>query len=323
MSAADDLAARLTELAAGAVTPVTPVTDRLEASRVDWSSFWTRDRDGSDWLVEPLLPRGRGVALYAPSKTGKSLLSVHVSACVATGARCLDHPAGPPRHVLYLDLEMTADDLHERLEDMGYGPATNLEHLHYYVLPDLPPLDTPHGGQELVDLAAHHQAELVVIDTTTRGLSGNENDADTIRNFWRYTGSRLKAENRTMWRLDHAGKDLQQGQRGSSAKNDDVDVVWRMTALDDGVRLKATHRRLGWVPETVDLVRLDEPLRHERASVSWPAGTKDVADLLDKLDAPVDLAARPARQLLLDAGHQRRMQTVCAALRWRREQAAE
>jgi hypothetical protein len=292
--------------------------DRLDRSRIDWPTFWTRERNVSDWLVDPVLPAGRGVAIYSPAGTGKSLLSLDLSARVATGARCLNQPAGHPRHVLYVDLEMTEDDLQERLEDMGYGPATDLSFLHYYLLPDLSPLDTPTGGLELTELAQRHQADLAVIDTTTRTLVGNENDADTIRNFWRYTGSRLKADGRTLLRNDHAGKDSDRGQRGSSAKNDDVDIVWELTASESGLRLKAKKRRLRWVPELVDLVVIDDPTRHERATEWWPAGTAEVAARLDALDAALDLGGRSAGAILRDNGAAVRNEVVYAALRYRR-----
>jgi hypothetical protein len=55
-------------------------------------------------------------------------------------------------------------------------------------------------------------------------------------------------------RTDHAGKNAKLGQRGSSAKNDDVDIVFQLSKTDDGLRLKRTHTRIGWVPDTIDLI---------------------------------------------------------------------
>src|SRR5262249_44777671 len=110
--------------------------------------------------------------------------------------------------VVYFDLEMTSDDLYERLEDLGYGPDDDLSHLHYYVLPSLYPLDGAVGGEEVVEIARYHEAEAVVIETTARATKGAENDADTLRAFYSYTGRPLKAEGRALLRTDHAGKDL-------------------------------------------------------------------------------------------------------------------
>lgn len=287
---------------------------------VDWATFWQVDRTAEDWLAEPVLPRGRAVATFSPGGVGKSLFAVDVSARLSTGRRVLDQPAGPPINVVYLDLEMTEDDLAERLTEMGYGPDTDLSHLHYYLLPTLAPLDTADGGRQLREIAALHDADLVVIDTTSRVISGPENDADTLRAFYRHTGSLLKADGRTVWRLDHAGKDLALGQRGTSAKNDDVDLVWQLTVRDDdAVRLRATKRRVSWAPEYVDLVRLQDPLRHERAVGTQPAGTHEAVELLDRLGVPVDHGRPRVRKVLHEHGEKLRDTVLSAAIVVRRE----
>jgi hypothetical protein len=287
---------------------------------VNWEAFWESDPKAEDWLIEPLIPRGRQVALYSPAKQGKSLLMLDVAARAATGGRVLDRAAGEHLTVVYFDLEMTEGDLYERLQDMGYGPGVDLSRLHYYLLPTLPPLDTPEGGRAILSIAQHHNADLVIVDTTSRVLNGPENDADTLRAFYINTGLPLKADNRTLVRLDHAGKDLGKGQRGTSAKNDDVDLVWELTAQDDdGIRLRATHRRQSWVPEIINLIRLTDPLRHERDATSWPSGTTELARLLDDLETPVNVGQRQAREALQAAGHKARNTLLAAALRFRKE----
>ena len=50
-------------------------------------------------------------------------------------------------------------------------------------------------------------------------------------------------------RIDHAGKDLKKGARGTSAKNDDVDLVWQMTRIGDNVKLHATKKRHTWIKD--------------------------------------------------------------------------
>ena len=144
----------------------------------------------------------------------------------------------------------------------------------YYQLQALPPLDTDLGGEVLTTIAEQHGAQLVVIDTMARAVRGAENDADTYRSFYAYCGRRLKSAGIAVLRLDHQGKDASQGQRGSSAKGDDLDVVFRLTADDAGrVVLKRTHTRVAWMPAEIVLQRHDEPLRHVLAPNTWPAGT--------------------------------------------------
>src|SRR5215207_7410755 len=68
----------------------------------------------------------------------------------------------------------------------------------------------------------------------SRAVAGEENSADTLRNFNRHTGSLLKRHGNTWWRADHSGKDPTKGARGTSAKNDDVDIVWQLNRTESG-----------------------------------------------------------------------------------------
>lgn len=299
----------------------TPATEDPtdDAFFVDWPAFWARVRLGPDWLFDDVLARGRGHAIYASHKTGKSLLMLWLAVEMARRGVA----------VVYLDFEMGDDDLFERLADMGYGPATDLSFLHYAVLPSLPPLDTEQGASVLlakVDavIAAHPGVEVaVVIDTTARAVAGEENSADTFRDFYRFTGTGFKRRGVTWARLDHAGKDTAKGQRGSSAKGDDVDVVWRLARTDNGLELRREASRMGWVPLRVAFRQLDEPLRFVRVDEDWPAGTAEVARILDDLEVPPRAGERPAGQALREAGHQAGQYLVRAAQKYRRQVAEQ
>ncbi len=295
---------------------------RIADARIDFGpAFWDNGDHAEDFLIAPFLARGRGHAIYASAKAGKSLFALYVAACAATGRPVLDHPGGAPIRVVYLDLEMTADDVRERLTEMGFGPGDDLSNLTYYALPSLAALDTPQGGAELVELATDHGADLVVIDTLSRVLAGEENSNDTARNFARFTGTPLKSAGITVVRIDHAGKDADRGQRGGSAKNDDVDVVWRFIPRDRGrFDLKATHRRMGWVPELVSLEQHADPLAYTIATDSWPAGTREAADLLDRLEVPLDAGRTKVRDALRAAGEKLSNDALAAGIRWRRLQ---
>ncbi len=84
-----------------------------------------------------------------------------------------------PVNVLYTDHEMTEDDVEERLLDFEYGPDTDLTHLAYSQFPVFPPLDTEAGGEALEAAIAVLGVELVVIDTLSKIVEGEENNSDT------------------------------------------------------------------------------------------------------------------------------------------------
>lgn len=286
---------------------------------IDWSTFWDRDRSEAEWVYPDVLARGRGHALYAVHKTGKSLLMLYLAAEIATGS--------DPSVVVYLDYEMTEVDVFDRLDDMGYGPGTDFSRLRYALLPTLPPLDTAAGAEALTDLVDGVQSEwpehhvVVVIDTISRAVRGKENDADTFRDFYFHTGIRLKRRGITWARLDHGGKTAEQGQRGSSGKGDDVDVVWKLTRTQNGIKLHRELARMEWVPENVVLGRFDDPLRYQRMAGDWPDGTGETANILDRLRVPLDATTRAAQQKLREIDEGRRREVICAAMRWRKEQA--
>jgi hypothetical protein len=219
------------------------ITDNI---LINWQDFWNQSFPEEDWLIEPVIPRNQLVVIFAPGGTGKSLLALYIAAGLATG-RNLFGKDNNPVNVLYMDYEMQQAQLHERLTAMGYNKNTDLSRLHYASLPPIASLDKPEGAKQICDLARSCQAELVIIDTFSRAVEGAENEADTVRNFYRWTAINLKQEGRSLLRIDHAGKDIAKGARGTSAKNDDVDLVWQMVRTGDEIKLTATKKRHTWI----------------------------------------------------------------------------
>jgi hypothetical protein len=259
--------------------------------------------------------------VYARAKAGKSLLLAFVAARLATGQAVLSSHASDPVPVLYLDYEMTEDDLEERLTAFGYGPEADLSRLHYVLYPDLPPLDTPDGSKVLIDEVDRTGAHLVCIDTFSRAVAGGEQESDTYRGFARHTGIPLREHKITMVRSDHEGKDWTKGQRGSSAKDDDVDVVWRLERSSRDTFTIVQHRsRLPWIPPRIPLKQTsNDGFDLTPTDTAWPAGTADCAALLDQYDVPLDATTRDAIQALRRRDSGKRRSVVVAALRYRRD----
>ena len=295
-------------------TPDTPAPDpttRLElAHLVDWTRFWENDQSDEDWLAYPVVPAGRAIALYAPAKAGKSTITLAIAAAVATGRPVLGKRIHPTTEVLYLDYEMTPADLQQRLLELGYGPDDDLSHLHYALLPSLPPLDTVEGATAVLELIDTTNAQFVVVDTFGRAVGGEEDHADTVRAFYRHTGLSLKARGVTYLRTDHSGKDVAKGMRGSSAKNDDVDLVWQLSRTDTkdghGVRLKRTHSRISWVPDDIKVRRVetDEGFDYilDGDVRTRPDGTRQIMEQMIAIGITAKTSQRTACDMLKDAG---------------------
>lgn len=279
---------------------------RLNFPAIDWDELWTGD-EGEDWILEPLIPARRLVALYSVPKIGKSLLMLEIAVGVSNGTRTLGVLPDRAYRVLYVDHENDPrGDIRTRLEDMGYGPA-DLKNLCYLSYPVMDGLDSAIGAQQLLDVVRAYECDLVVIDTISRAVNGDENDNDTWLRMFRLTGKALKRAGIAMIRLDHTGKDDVKGMRGGSAKYGDVDAVWKMTEeTATAFKLVCTHHRFQVAEDELVLTRLTQPLRHKVEGGGWAAlmDTKFNAamDALAKADLPADAGRTRARPILKDAG---------------------
>ncbi|MFT4227813.1 AAA family ATPase [Micropruina sp.] len=275
---------------------------------VDWAAIWDTEGAAVEWLCEPLISRGRLTALYSEAKVGKSLLMLEIAAAVATGGVALSRPTSRCR-VMYIDLENDPrGDVVQRLKAMGYA-AQQLGALLLYSFPDLPPLDTKAGGEELLALALENDVGLVVIDTVSRTVSGEENANDTWLMLYRFTGLLLKRHGIACVRIDHAGKKPGNGQRGGSAKAGDVDAIWRLSASSHNtlrLHCEASRQLIPDDDRDLTILRRFEPLRHERSSSpgadAREARIVHLVAQMDALDVPLDHGRDRVRAALKAAG---------------------
>lgn len=302
------------------VPPVTVITERAEEPEdgleafidqtfpvIDWHELWGREDDELDWIIEPLLPARRLVAMYSPPKVGKSLLMLEIAAAVATGGKALGGDTQQCR-VLYVDFENDpVQDTRTRLQQMGYGPDEITGHLFMLSFPTLAALDSAQGAQELLAVAERHQAQAIIVDTVSRAVRGEENDNDTWLAFYRHTGLRLKQAGIALMRLDHAGKDISKGQRGGSAKVGDVDAVWRLDRISETpdettLTLKCEAQRFPFAETDLTLKRRTYPLRHEvepnARRAAFEAKVAECVKALDAASIPHNQSRRKAREAL-------------------------
>jgi hypothetical protein len=271
---------------------------------LDWHKLWTEEYE-EDWLVEPLLSRRRLIALYSAPKVGKSLLMLEIAACLASGRPVLGNQHDQAVRTLYVDFENDPRaDVRVRLEAMGFGPS-DLNALCYLTFPTLAKLDSSLGGEELLAAITEYGCEVVVIDTVSRAVAGEENENDTWLNFYKHTGMRLKQAGVALIRLDHSGKDETKGQRGGSAKSGDVDAVWRMSRdSEDTFDLICEAQRFPVTQSRLALRRIhdDRGLRHEL--IGNPVGDKAdrLVALLRKHSIDKTLSQNKAKKALRDCG---------------------
>jgi hypothetical protein len=277
---------------------------------VNWADAWKAQPEDVEWLTPDCewLETGTLNALFSKPGTGKSLVTLETALSIVRSGRT----------VVYIDDENRVTDLVERLQAFGCSPD-ELGRLRGYSFAGLPPLDSERGGQHLLALAVTGEASLVVLDTTSRMVAGRENDSDTFLQLYRHSLVPLKARGITVLRLDHPGKDIERGQRGSSAKDGDIDTTWQLTETIREIeyRLERTKTRNGHGPEAFDLRRESEPLRHVWTCPRDSPVSKIMGQLI-AWNVPVDAGRDLSRKILSEHGVKVRNSLLSAAIRMRK-----
>lgn len=301
----------LADYEARKMVKVNQIADRYVP--IDWRVAWKEEAARVKWLVEPVLEEGTLVALYGRPGDGKSLVTLWL---------CL-HIVRTGGTVVMCDDENTRTDLVGRLKAFGATPD-ELDNLITLNFASLPPLDTPEGGEHLTALADKYSPQLITLDTISRMVEGEENAASTYLQLYRNSMTPLKARGICVLRIDHAGKDTGRGQRGSSAKSGDVDVVWRLSReSDDFLVLEREKSRNGHGDPTVVLQKFEDPcLRFESDACALVDGQViEIAKRLDRYGAALDCTRESAEALLHEYNIGARHEKVSAALKYRRDQA--
>lgn len=283
-----DLAERLLETADD-LAPGKPVADEDRFPRINWHDAFATDFTEIDWLPGRFMERGQQAALVGDGKVGKSIFALYWIWCAITGRSCLGDIHREPINVLYFDRENSLRDIVTRLTAFGATPD-DLDVLHerfdYRLFPRFSgALNTSEAAAgELLAIVAERPRDVVIFDTVSRYISGKENDSDTWLELYSRIHAPLKGQGIASVRLDHFGKDTEKGSRGSSAKTQDVDHVWELTAYDETrgysesvetvtTRLKMlrTHTRTGLGDDVFHVTRRGEK---ERGGAWLPGRTR-------------------------------------------------
>jgi len=321
--------------ARGALSPELEGDDSI----IDWTTMSGATDMDPDFCLGSWVRQGDNVALVGEAKVGKSLFVLDACAAKAGGREFLGEPS-PAGAIVYWDCENRPQEVAHRLAAMGYGQRDLLD-LQYVSFPNPPRLDTAQGAEKAMNIVSKFQASLFVIDTVQRVIAGEEESSTGIRNMYQHLVAPLRASNVTVLRIDHLGKDPRKGPRGSSAKVDDVDESYQLTASTSGLlHLRATHSRYLRPWGKMTLRREGNPLRHSVVDVAANGVDQDDADesasastleraltapelikVLDDLGCPDDIGRPTAITALKQQNIKFRTDPLAEAVRVRKERS--
>lgn len=177
-------------------------------------------------IMTPWLPAQGLAMIYAQRGVGKTYLALAVAHAIAAGSPLLSWRVPHPRRVLYLDGEMPAVSMRERLARIIRGSEAEAAPDALRLLtPDLqdrpmPDLSTP-GGRLAVEPLLDG-VDVVVVDSVSTLSGAGENEADDWLPLQRWALD-LRRSGRSVLLIHHAGKTG--AQRGTSRREDVLDTV--------------------------------------------------------------------------------------------------
>ena len=131
-----------------------------------------------EMILDPIITQHGLTMLYGPRGLGKTFVALGLAWAAASGERFLKWHAARPRRVLYIDGEMAAAEIKERLRRLGPAP----DNLHFVIgdlnrdgLPDLADYD----AQIALVRGWDPVPELLVLDNLSSLVGFRRNDPDS------------------------------------------------------------------------------------------------------------------------------------------------
>lgn len=189
-----------------------------------------------EYLLAPWLPCQGLAMVYAPRGVGKTFFALNVAYAVASGGMFLGWQAPKKRGVVYIDGEMPARTIQERLKGIADAHVPNAaEERFSIVTPDfqrdgfMPDLSRRDGQVAMDEIIG--DADLIVVDNIScLCRSGIENEADSWTPVQEWALG-LRARKKSVLFVHHAGKGG--AQRGTSRREDVLDTVVALRRAGD------------------------------------------------------------------------------------------
>jgi AAA domain-containing protein len=199
----DDGEAEIDEFALRDAEPTGKHDDVVHPARWEWAPPLEQflgdgepdDDDTEDWIIRDLIPRGEPFLFGGAWKSGKTWTALALAASISLGLPFLgfENCLGRPGRVLLLALEDGKRRLRKRvwqiLRGMGLTPnnATIREYLRIWDNPIRIPGDS-RTLKRFVDEMNRWKADVIIIDSLTRAMTGSQNDirdATAFTTAWR------------------------------------------------------------------------------------------------------------------------------------------
>lgn len=300
-----------------------------QVARFDHLYLGIQDLDGlppiKEVVSEGILDSGALFVIGGRGGAYKSFFAFGLLACIATGVPFAGRDVLPQK-VLYVVGEGLYG-LPKRRDAWEEANARIIDDDAFHVR--TASVNLFRGGPEYDDLLERVRRErygVIVFDTLQRASAGA--DANSARDAGLITerlGEIGAASQGAVGIVAHTGKNSEYGIRGSSAFEDDLDIVWRLTCDKEGAsRVTATLAKRRNGPEGLELIFRPKPVPLTESIIlecvdqppslmHEPAGAQEILTLLDGEAIP---EAGLSASALKEAGHWQGKSQLYKALNW-------
>lgn len=174
-------------------------------------------RKPASWIVKGIVPRAGLAVIYGASGSGKTFLTLDMTAAIVRGVAWCGAAAKKGRAV-YVVAE-GASGFRNRLEAYCAFNGVDPDVFDIGVVADAPNLLAKDDVRELIKaLVAFGKVDLIIIDTYARAMAGgNENDAKDVGQAVAHCDLIHRKTGALVVLVHHSGKDATKGARGSGA----------------------------------------------------------------------------------------------------------
>lgn len=167
------------------------------------------------WVVEEYLPPGMTFISGKP-KVGKSWLSLQLALAVASGGTCFGKRV-EQGSVLYLALEDNERRLQDRMRKQGWLETHHIDFMLYDHFRDQIGALNAGGGKRLLAYIEAQQYKLVIVDTFSRAIQGDQLDKEMMDSSMSPLQAYAMRTDVAMVMIDHMPK--------SAGQNGDADPI--------------------------------------------------------------------------------------------------
>ena len=206
-----------------------------------------RTPPGHQYMVEPLIMKGRPALLFGPGGVGKSLLALTCGLSVAVGREII--PGIPPAvhgPVLYLDWETTAEVINDRIQSIAARHKFKPEGMFYRRC--VRPLAD--DAEELSAIVAQKKIVLVIVDSAAYAMGSQGEYGDANESVLRMHEA-LRLIGVTSQIVDHVNKTDARGKGGTASpygsayKTNAARISWevRKSPSTNGLAINLYHAK--------------------------------------------------------------------------------